>query len=137
MLKFYLAAGFSRKEEIAAKSCQLVGIGVGVTSTWPTEKVNPNHSLNDVSDEYLRIHGEKDIREIDEADGVILFTQECTKPFVRGGRMHEFGYAHGRGKRLIVCGPRENIFHYIPGVEVFPTWNELVTALEAECQTQN
>jgi nucleoside 2-deoxyribosyltransferase len=135
-MKFYLAAGFSRKEEIAAKSCQLVSVGIGVTSTWPAENIDPKHTLNDLSDEYLRLHGEKDIKEIDEADGVILFTQEPTKPFVRGGRMHEFGYAHGLCKRLIVCGPRENIFHYLPEVEVFSTWEELLSRLETECQTQ-
>lgn len=133
-MKFYLAAGFSSKELIAARSCQLIKIGIGVTSTWPNETVSSIHNLYDLTDEYMRLAAERDIKEIQEADGVILFTQESTKPFLRGGRMHEFGYAHGRGKRLIVCGPRENIFHYLPDVEVFSTWEEL---LEELCKTQN
>lgn len=136
-MRFYLAAGFSRKNEIATKCTQLEGLGVGVTSTWPWEDAHPNATLEDVGEQHLLVHGAKDIKEIDEADGVILFTQEPTKPFVRGGRMHEFGYAHGKGKRLIVCGPRENIFHYLPGVEVFDTWDNLLSALEVTCQTQS
>jgi nucleoside 2-deoxyribosyltransferase len=125
-MKVYLAASFSRKNEIVDKSKQLSDIGIGVTSTWPWEEAAPNSSLADVGDEYLIFNGLKDIADIDAADGVILFTQDPTTSFLRGGRMHEFGYAHGKGKRLIVCGPKENIFHYLPCVEMFSTWEELL-----------
>jgi nucleoside 2-deoxyribosyltransferase len=131
-MNFYLAAGFSRKDEIAQKSIALKEVGIGVTSTWPWEDAAPKSTLAEVGDKYLLKHGSKDIKEIEAADGVILFTQDPLKPFVRGGRMHEFGYAHGKGKRLIVCGPRENIFHYLPNVEVFETFDELITALSQE-----
>ena len=131
-MKFYLAAGFSRKDEIAEKTAQLQAIGVGVTSTWPWEDAAPNSTLAEVGDAHLIVNGAKDISEIDKADGVILFTQEPTKSFVRGGRMHEFGYAHGKSKRLIVCGPRENIFHYLPDVEVFETFEDLTDGLRGE-----
>jgi nucleoside 2-deoxyribosyltransferase len=125
-MKFYLAAGFSRKDEIAQKCRELEAVGHEVTCTWPWEDVSPNAGLQDVDCPFV---AHKDIAEIDASDGVILFTQEPTKPFLRGGRMHEFGYAHGKGKRLIVCGPRENIFHYLPGVEVYPTWQALLAVL--------
>lgn len=131
-MKFYLAAGFSRKDEIADKAKQLMHMRIGVTSTWPWEDATPQATLADLGDQYLIVNGEKDIAEIDAADGVILFTQEPTQPFVRGGRMHEFGYAHGKGKRLIVCGPKENIFHYLPEVEVVPTWEALLEYLGGE-----
>ena|ERR1022692_90044 len=128
-MKFYLAAGFSRKNEIADRCLQLNIRGISTTSSWPWEDAPPETTLTSITDEYLETHGLKDIAEIDAADGIILFTQEPTEPFVRGGRMHEFGYAHGKGKRLIVCGPRENIFHYLPQVEVFATWSELLEGL--------
>lgn len=131
-MKFYLAAGFSRKDEIADKAKQLMHMRIGVTSTWPWEDATPQATLADLGDQHLIVNGEKDIAEIDAADGVILFTQEPTQPFVRGGRMHEFGYAHGKGKRLIVCGPKENIFHYLPEVEVVPTWEALLEYLGGE-----
>jgi nucleoside 2-deoxyribosyltransferase len=131
-MKFYLAAGFSRKDEIAAKTRQLQSLRIGVTSTWPWEDAAPQSTLDSVGEDYLVLNGRKDLGEIKAADGVILFTQEPTKPFVRGGRMHEFGYAQALGKRLIVCGPRENIFHYLPEVEVVATWEELLKKLAQE-----
>lgn len=131
-MKFYLAAPFSYKDEIAKKAKQLQNRRIGVTSTWPWEDAAPQATLADLGDNHLIVNGRKDIDEIDAADGVILFTREPTTPFVRGGRMHEFGYAHGKGKRLIVCGPKENIFHYLPEVEVFDSWEVLLTALECE-----
>lgn len=131
-MKFYLAACFSRKDEIADKAKQLMHMRIGVTSTWPWEDATPQATLAGLDDQYLIVNGEKDIAEIDAADGVILFTQEPTQPFVRGARMHEFGYAHGKGKRLIVCGPKENIFHYLPEVEVVPTWEALLEYLGGE-----
>lgn len=131
-MKFYIAAGFSRKNEMAEKAKQLQRRQIGVTSTWPWEDAAPQATLADLGDNHLIVNGTKDINEIDAADGVILFTQDPTIPFVRGGRMHEFGYAQGKGKRLIVCGPKENIFHYLPGVEVYATWEELLQKLEGE-----
>ena len=133
-MKFYLAAGFSRKHEIADKAAQLQRIRIGVTSTWPWEDATPQATLADLGPHHLIVNGTKDIAEIDAADGVILFTQDPTIPFLRGGRMHEFGYAHGKGKSMIVCGPRENIFHYLPCVEVIPTWEELLNKLEAKME---
>jgi nucleoside 2-deoxyribosyltransferase len=131
-MKFYLAAAFSRKDEIAQKCRELEAVGHEVTCTWPWEDVPPTAGLQDVD---CWAVSKKDIYEIDCADAIILFTQEPTKPFVRGGRMHEFGYAHGTGKHLIVCGPRENIFHYLPFVKVFDTWEDLLKGVA--CLIQN
>ena len=131
-MKFYIAAGFSRKNEMAEKAKQLQSMRIGVTSTWPWEDASPQAGLAELGDHHLIVNGSKDLREIEAADGVILFTQDPTIPFLRGGRMHEFGYAMGLGKRLIVCGPKENIFHYQHNVEVFATWEELLTQLGGE-----
>jgi len=121
-----MAAGFSRKEEIAAKAKEIGRLGVEVTSTWPQEQVAGSITLDQLTDDYLIHHAALDIAQINEADTIILFTQDPKLPFCRGGRMHEFGYAHAAGKRLIVCGPRENIFHHLPTVTVFSTWEELL-----------
>jgi nucleoside 2-deoxyribosyltransferase len=125
-MKFYLAAAFNRKNEIAEKTKELQALGHVVTSTWPWEDSKPEATLADIDEESLiRKIAYKDLREIREADAVILFTQEPTEPMLRGGRMHEFGYAHALGKTLIVCGPRENIFHYIDKVWVYDNWQSL------------
>jgi len=128
-VKCYLAAGFSRKQEIAEKSQELENLGIKVTSTWPYEEMAGNAKLHEVTDEYLRTHARKDLNEIMAADAVILFTQDPLIPFCRGGRMHEAGFAQGCGKALMVCGPRENIFHYLPETIVFNTWEELKAVL--------
>jgi nucleoside 2-deoxyribosyltransferase len=131
-MRVYLAAGFSHKDEIAEKTRELQALGVQVTSTWPWEEVKPATQLHEVSEEYLTTHAQRDINEINEADTIILFTQESTKPFCRGGRMHEFGYAHAAGKQLIVIGPRENIFHYLPTVTVYPSWETLILEIRPQ-----
>ena len=47
----------------------------------------------------------------------------------RGGRHVEFGLALAAGKRLCIVGPRENIFHFLPRVEVFRSTDDLVGAI--------
>lgn len=59
------------------------------------------------------------------ADVVISFTEQPrTAGGSRGGRHVEFGAALAAGKRCIVVGWRENVFHCLPQVEFFPTWAE-------------
>jgi len=43
--------------------------------------------------------------------------------------MHEAGFAMGLGKTLMICGPRENIFHYLDEVHKFDTWEQLKETL--------
>jgi hypothetical protein len=50
----------------------------------------------------------------------------------KGGRHVEYGLALGLGKRLIICGPRENIFHTLPQVEHYPDWWHLALALSRD-----
>lgn len=40
----------------------------------------------------------------------------------RGGRHTELGIALGLGIRVILVGPREHVFHCLPGVEHFLNW---------------
>lgn len=50
----------------------------------------------------------------------------------RGARHVEFGLALGTGKRLLVVGYRENIFHVLPAVEYYETWGQARAALVSE-----
>ena len=40
----------------------------------------------------------------------------------KGGRHVEFGLGLAQGKRMIIVGPREHVFHTADGVEQFDTW---------------
>lgn len=42
----------------------------------------------------------------------------------RGGRHVEFGMALALAKRCIVIGPRENVFHLLPQVEQYDSWEQ-------------
>ena len=129
MPKVYMAAGFARKNEIAEKSQELENLGIKVTSTWPWEEAAPNSTMDEVGPDYLTKNARKDLEEIIRADTLILFTHDPLIPFCRGGRMHEAGFAQGLGKTLMICGPRENIFHYLPEINQFNTWEELKQTL--------
>jgi nucleoside 2-deoxyribosyltransferase len=61
-----------------------------------------------------------DLGDVDRADAVVLYTEPYGMAVPGGGRHVEFGYGLGRGKRVVVVGPLENIFHWHPEVKVFP-----------------
>ena len=128
-MRCYLAAGFSRKNEIAEKSQELENLGIKVVSTWPWEIAAPDSTMADVGPDYLRLNARKDLQEIILSDALILFTQDPLIPFCRGGRMHEAGFAQALGKTIMVCGPRENIFHWLPEIHQFDTWEQLKATL--------
>ena len=46
----------------------------------------------------------------------------------KGGRHVEHGYAMALGKRIVVVGPREHVFHTDPATEVYADWASFLTA---------
>lgn len=68
-------------------------------------------------------HGSSDLRDLRAADTIVSFTGgEGGK----GGRHVEHGYAIAACKRLVIVGPRENIFHTHPATEVYTTFAEFL-----------
>ena len=60
------------------------------------------------------------VRDIEQADLLAIFTIDPLGPAKpRGGRHWETGFARGLGKEVVVIGPRENIFHFLPEVKQF------------------
>jgi nucleoside 2-deoxyribosyltransferase len=137
MLKIYLAAGYSRKYEIRERAKELSELGVHVTSTWLQEPHDPNHQMGELTPENYREIAETDVKDILRAGAFALFTQDPTVPFVRGGRMVEFGIALATGKLVCVIGPQENIFTYLPQVEVFATWEEFKERMRLDADKEN
>lgn len=70
-----------------------------------------------------------DIEDVNACDAVISFTQPYGSVNKGGGRHVEFGYGLAKGKRLLVIGERENVFHDHPKVEVFPDLRACLGAL--------
>lgn len=127
--KIYLAARYSRNEEMRGIRDVLVGLGFEVTSRWidlhpdvvgDFEKSFDADTLN-AEPERCAPLGRHDLDDIDRADWVVSFT--CGTGG-KGGRHVEYGYALAKGKLCFVVGPREHVFHTLlerPG-SVFPVW---------------
>jgi hypothetical protein len=120
-VKIYLAARYSRRDEMRAVADQLRQFGHEVTSRWlETEWVNRPDSGAAAPPEYREQYAVIDMEDVRASHCVISFT-EAPGDGSRGGRHVEFGLAVAWGRRLVVVGFRENLFHHLPGVEFYPT----------------
>jgi hypothetical protein len=113
----------------------LVALGFEVTSRWIDQhngRLEASYTLEKLNadPDECGLLGEHDVADLVAADTVISFTSADGGG--KGGRHVEHGLALGLGKRVIVCGPRENIFHTLPHVEHYPNWDRLVAALTTE-----
>jgi nucleoside 2-deoxyribosyltransferase len=105
-----------------------------VTSRWldGTHEARDGNILADEESDLAEDAARQDLQDVDDADVLIFFSEAAVA--ARGGRHVEFGYAlaksHRTGYPVYVVGPVENIFHRLPGVEVFATWPEALRALE-------
>lgn len=135
-LTVYLAARFSRKNEIKAKSLELIELGINVTSRWLDETADPNSDLKEFSDDLHTQVAQTDIEDIDNADLLVLFTEDPELAFKRGGRHFESGYAYGKGTPMVTVGPKENVFHHLPKILNVDTWEELKANLKFLAQVK-
>jgi nucleoside 2-deoxyribosyltransferase len=126
-MRIYLAARYCRNEELREYRDQLEELGHSVTSRWID--LHGGTELNSMSAEDLEknpaagiLFAYKDLEDLRNADTVISFTG--TSGSVRHA---EFGVALALGKRMIIVGPREHIFHMLT-VEVYPDWEALIDA---------
>jgi hypothetical protein len=129
----YLASRYSRADEMRGVRDVLTALGLNVTAHWIDHhggkypgSFTPEQ-LNDDPDYCAKIAA-VDWADLNEADTVISFTGNGGK----GGRHVEFGMAVALGKRLIVVGPREHVFHTLPAVEHYHDWPHLVMAVQRE-----
>lgn len=111
-MKVYLAAPFGDRSKMELVADFLKTRGYTITARW----------VYGGEDGLTRADIAKlDLDDVDAADAIVSFTFPRGTPTTGGGRHVEFGYALARGKRLIVIGERENVFHHWPAVEVYPT----------------
>ena len=115
-MKIYLAAAYTRREELCDYRDTLIELGHVVTSRWLR---GPNVEAN----EYSRFYAREDLQDIASAEMVISFTEPPQSLQARGGRHVEFGVALATGKMVAVVGYRENIFHWLDAVQFFEDWD--------------
>ena len=126
----------SRREELCGYVADLAALGHSVTSRW----LNGNHQIDDAGlsveakqEERTRFALE-DWEDLCSAEIVISFTEPPRSSNSRGGRHVEYGAALALGRRCLVVGPRENVFHCLPWVEWYPDWDAALSALMTPAQ---
>jgi len=132
-MRIYLAARYARRYEMQAVATELREMGHEVTSRWiggsyeMEEHVPPRERARLALEDY---------EDLMRADCVISFTEGPLEPLDQpghGGRHVEFGLALALGKRVIIVGWRENVFHYLPVVEWFERWGQCRESLGGLC----
>lgn len=124
-MKIYLAAPFGDRPKMEIIANHLVARGCVITARW-VYGGEDGLTRGDIA--------KLDLDDVDAAEAVISFTFPRGTLSTGGGRHVEFGYGLARGKRMIVIGHRENVFHHFSGVEVYPTlesWLEGATPAPA------
>ena len=131
---YYFAARYSRHPEMRAYRDELHAAGdFEVTSRWidchneALEQSFTPEALN-ADPEGRWIYGKHDIEDLESADVLVSFTGNGGGG--KGGRHIEHGYFLGwySSARVVIVGPRENIFHCHPGTEVYPDWAAFLAA---------
>lgn len=121
-MKVYIAAPYSRKDDMNVYAAELRAAGFTITSSWLDETYPPNIQTDDVSPEENKKFATQDMNDICESDMMIFFTDD-THSIVRGGRHVEFGLALAYKKEILVVGTEyENVFHYLPEVWRADNW---------------
>lgn len=113
----YLAARYSRRNELREYAKRLNDKGVLVTSRWLNERKALDTQMSDITPQFSRKTALIDLADINAADAIVFFAEDPLIGTPRGGRHVEFGYGLAKGKRLYVIGPKENVFHFIPGIK--------------------
>jgi hypothetical protein len=121
-MKFYIA---SKSQEIAREwKHTLAMFNHKVVARWIDEDgFGSGPPYDDVERAKNAQHDEQDIR---QCDALILRAEPDLKR-VAGGKHVETGMALILKKQVYVIGQRENIFHWHPLVEVFPSFEEFIS----------
>ena len=126
-MKVYIASRFERKDEMKSLSKILPGFGIHVQSRWLDETISPTSQLSDITPVYAKEQAGYDLEDIDSVD-TLLFFADPVPLTVRGGKHVEFGYALAKGKRIIVVGGNDNIFHYLDNIVHYLTVEDFIDA---------
>lgn len=136
----YLAARYSRRLELCEYRAQLEQMGYSVPARW----LNGSHQLDNdgrpigetgelmfesghpSADVYRGRFASDDYEDVCAADMIVAFTEQPRSGNSRGGRHVELGIALGRGTPVVIIGPRENVFCWLPQVRHYDTWADFL-----------
>jgi nucleoside 2-deoxyribosyltransferase len=120
-MTIYIAAKYPRRDEMRHVRTKLQIAGFTVTSRWLDETTPLDSTLPESTPRSCQRTAIIDLEDVDRADTFLFFSEDSLVGVPRGGRHVEMGFALAKGKRIIVIGDPENIFHYLPGIIHYPT----------------
>jgi hypothetical protein len=123
-MRIYIAAAYERKNEMIIVAEKLKRAGHEVTSRWFF--MDPNASWLEAS--------VMDLADIDNSEILLSFTHPRGTGPSGGGRHVEFGYAMAKGKRLVIIGESENVFHDSKNVSIYKSLNSWLDQLAIPLQ---
>lgn len=128
MARIYVAASYMRMVEAAELARRLVKAGHVVQSRWLSGPA-PSLAPYVQPDEAMVKYAAEDLTDLFNCEALVTLTGDKPLQASRGGRHAELGMALAVGLRVIVLGPREQLFHWHPGVRVVATVKELLEVL--------
>ena len=125
----YLAARYSRREELRGYAAQLEELGL---ASVPARWLHEDHDWDGTTEEegLLRAQGLAldDLEDVWRAHALVLFTEEAGQ-YRRGGSLVELGFALGKGKHVVIVGPAPNVFCTLASIVRVATWTDAVAHL--------
>lgn len=131
-MRIYLAARNYRLDELRGYADDLRTMGHEVTSRWLQGRHQAPASLD--HPQWASI-AQEDVDDLAAADALISITEPSRGG--GGGRHVEFGLGLAWGKRMLLVGAAENLFHTLPSVEAYPTWEAALAGLRSEGAESN
>jgi len=119
LLKIYLAAAWSRRDEIAEVANELRKLpNLEITSRWLKEPTVLGSKIVR-GNRFRRRRAQEDVDDVLRADMLVRFSDDLSGATVpaklaTGSRMFEQGLAYAKGKRIVIVGGPQPIFDYLP-----------------------
>lgn len=123
--KVYLAARYSRREELQGYAAQLRELKLAeVPARW----LNEDHDWDGVDLVRAQQLAHDDIEDLGRCHAVVVFTEEAGS-YRRGGSLVELGMAMASGKHVVIVGPAPNVFATLAETPRFLTWADALAHL--------
>lgn len=133
-MRIYLAARYSRRLELCGYRDQLHAMGHNVQACWldGSHQISDDGSASERAAALRAKFARDDMNDVLDCQTLIAFTEPPRSNASRGGRHVELGIALGRLRRVMIVGPRENVFCWLPEVRQFDTWEECLASIKDE-----
>ena len=123
-MRVYLAARYERQHEMRKYAEQLRAEGIEVISTWVEFESPSSDGFSGLGADRRALQAMLCVQQVAACNLVTVFSDVPHGPDPRGGKHFEMGAALALGKRVLLVGKPEHIFHELSDVEQYERWEE-------------